>query len=407
MIRVSPETGRSRTGSSSAPPRRPTLPGRFALAVLLLASGPAVDRLAAQDAPIRPGVAWTSESFRASGQGTTRSAFLHNLDLTLEVDGGAFGWSGGRAFLYVLGNTGDPLSGSVGDLQGISNIEAPRALRLYEAWIEQGLAGGRAALLAGLFDLNGEFYVMERGDLFLHPSHGIGPEMALSGQAGPSIFPVTSLAARLRVHVGDVVTVRGAVLDAVPGDPDDPAATAVTLDRDEGALLVGELELHTPVRVALGAWRYTRDAAPTWTAGSAPRRSRSGGYAVAETDVLRWDDTGTLGVFVRVGVAAPEAHEVTLGWGGGVSVSGLIPARPDDRLGVALAAATLGSPYRRALGASGAGPTASETAVEFVYEVSFGPRMTLSLDAQMIRNPGADASAATVHAFGQRVSFAF
>ena len=71
-------------------------------------------------------------------------------------------WKGATLFFYILGNHGGALSEQVGDLQGLSNIEAPATVKLYEAWFEQTLFDDRLSFKAGLYDLNTEFDVIER-----------------------------------------------------------------------------------------------------------------------------------------------------------------------------------------------------------------------------------------------------
>ena len=78
------------------------------------------------------GIVYTVDYFANTQGGTKRGdAFLTNLDLTLDIDTKMAGlWDGGQIFVYLLANSGsDKLTGSlVGDLQTVSNIEAPRTM---------------------------------------------------------------------------------------------------------------------------------------------------------------------------------------------------------------------------------------------------------------------------------------
>src|SRR3546814_8879648 len=67
-----------------------------------------------------------------------------------------------------------------------------RALRLYEAWIDQKI-GDAASVRIGLYDLNSEFGALDTAGFFVSSPHGIGTDFAQSGRNGPSIFPATSL----------------------------------------------------------------------------------------------------------------------------------------------------------------------------------------------------------------------
>src|SRR3546814_13773466 len=65
--------------------------------------------------------------------------YLDNLDLVLEADLEQIaGWTGAQLHVYGLYNNGRSISDLAGDVQAVSNIETGvRALRLYEAWIDQ------------------------------------------------------------------------------------------------------------------------------------------------------------------------------------------------------------------------------------------------------------------------------
>ncbi|MGE0682955.1 MAG: carbohydrate porin, partial [Candidatus Binatia bacterium] len=142
---------------------------------------------------------YTGEMFSNLSGGLRRKAvYLDNVDLMLTIDTErAFGWEGGRFFLYGLGNQGGNPSEHIGDIQIASNIEAPDTWKVFEAWFQQNLFRNRLSLLAGLYDVNSEFAVLKTADLFLNSSFGIGHAFAQSGKNGPSIFPATSLGLRM------------------------------------------------------------------------------------------------------------------------------------------------------------------------------------------------------------------
>jgi porin len=63
----------------------------------------------------------------------------------------------------------------------VSNIDASDAWKIYEAWLKQSLFQDRLPVLAGLYDLNSEFDVIESAGLFLNSSHGIGADYSQTG----------------------------------------------------------------------------------------------------------------------------------------------------------------------------------------------------------------------------------
>ena len=162
----------------------------------------------------------------------TGSRYLDNLDITIDADGEQIaGLEGLQLFAYLLYNNGHSLNVLTGAAQGVTNIEATEALRLYELWTQWNLGSGEQSLRVGLYDLNSEFDSIETAALFVNPSHGIGPDVSQTGHNGPSIFPVTSLGVRLMKSWGPW-SAQMAVLDAVPGDLDHPERTTIRLSED-------------------------------------------------------------------------------------------------------------------------------------------------------------------------------
>lgn len=197
--------------------------------------------------------AYTAEVWRNEGGVKDGWRYLDNLDVVLEADlERAVGWEGANGLVYLLYNNGASLSELTGDIHIVSNIETGvRATRLYEAWIEQQI-GDTASIKVGLYDLNSEFDALETSALFIGSAHGIGQDIAQSGQNGPSIFPVTSLSARAQVQIDDGLVVRAAILDAVPGNPDRPSRTAI--DLGDGVLAIAEADWRSGGAAPAG-WR--------------------------------------------------------------------------------------------------------------------------------------------------------
>ena len=189
-------------------------------------------------------IVYTGEVGGVASGGLKRGArYLDNLDIAAEADLAQLaGLKRTTAFLYGLYNNGRSLSNLAGDAQVNSNIETGvKVFRLYEAWINHQFGDG-ASLKIGLYDLNSEFDALEASGLFISSAHGIGTDISQSGLNGPSIFPVTSLAARFDIAPADGWKVRAAVLDGVPGNPNRPKRTAIKLGDGDGALIVGEVE---------------------------------------------------------------------------------------------------------------------------------------------------------------------
>lgn len=318
--------------------------------------------------------------------------YLDNLDLQVALDADRLlGWHGARLFLYGIYNNGRPLSPAlVGDLQGVSNIETGvRAARLFEAWVEQDV-GRRASIRIGLYNLNAEFDTTQSGGLFLLSSHGIGPDYAQSGRRGASIFPVTSLALRGEIALGDNVLLRVAVLDGVPGDEAHPARTAIKLSQRDGALIATEADyLKGGTKAAIGGWAYTA-AADTPAPGASRRRHGDRGiYAYAEHRLTgdRSDDPEGFAGWFRIGIA-DTGNAIRRYLGGGIVHTGALPGRGRDQAGVSFAMADLGNRFRRSEAEARRSPARHELIIEAAYQAVLTPWLSVQPDVQYVIDPG-------------------
>ena len=319
-----------------------------------------------------------------SGGIATGNVYLDNLSMTLDVEV-AWGFGSGQLFAHGLYNTGTTFSDEfVGDFQVASNIEAGHAFRLYEFWYELG--DERWSIRTGLYDLNSEFDTNDVSGLFLNSSHGIGADIGQSGKNGPSIFPVTSLAVRGDASF-DNVTVRVAVLDGVPGDPDNPSRTAIDLDGDGGVLSIAEVDVSfgKSNRFWSGFWRYSGEFARLYSNGMSNRNE--GWYAGIES---RTDLGGrTVAGFMRLGQANDQLNPVENYLGAGFVVVAPIASRPNDQLGVAIASVGAGQPYRDSLEQIDPNARRRETSLEVSYRAKINDHLILQPDIQLIQNPSA------------------
>jgi len=361
----------------------------------------AAGEIAEVQPPLLFEVTYTAEIDANVAGGRERGArYLDNLDLVLEADLERLaGWKGAMAHFYGLYNNGVAFSPLVGDAQVTSNIQTGvRAFRLYEAWIAQDL-GKAVNLKLGLYDLNSEFDSLDASGVFTASAHGVGTDISQSGVNGPSIFQVTSLAARLDVKPAKGWHVRGAVLDGVPGDPAHPAATVVRLSKADGALLIGEIE--APVaggKLLLGHWRYT---APQELLAGGKAKGSDGVYLRGEAPLLGPETGRRLDGFFRVGWAdgafSTFEHFASLGF----SLSAPFARRPDDQLGLAVAASFVSDAAR---GALGTGSAPNETSLELTYRARMTPWLSLQPNIHYVIHPGADRAIPAALILGLRAS---
>ena len=322
-------------------------------------------------------------------------AYLDSLDLTISWDGErALGVKGLSAQALVLWNNGGSISGKVGDSFVLSNIETVEALRVLEAWVQYAPTGPERSLRFGLYDLNSEFDTTDTAAVFLNSTFGIGVDVAQSGVAGPSIFPLTSLGLRGQWRFDAGWRAQAVLLDGVPGDPDRPARTAVRLSADDGVLGVVELERNEGGRRwVIGHWRYSApfDELAAMLPDGAPRRSRgnAGAYAFVETPLTGPIAAGReASAVLRVGRADPRFNgfrdtvQAAIVWQGGLL------RRAGEVFGFALAHARNGDPARAAGLAAGEPLVGDETVFELTWRVPVAPRLALQPDVQFIIHPG-------------------
>ena len=329
---------------------------------------------------------------------------IHNLDLQLSIDAGAFvGWTGARLFVHYLANDGGTISRWVGDAQMISNLESPRLNKFYQAWIEQALFDNVLSILCGLYDLNSEFYVTDAAALFLNGSHGIGKEFSQAGMNGPSIFPNTGGALRVK-GAADGLYLQAAVVDGRPGNDEDPCATSFAWCPDQGILLIAEGGMEVAGsdkslyrKFAGGAWWFPHS-------NQHPMNNR-GFYLTAEQEVYREDRTESQGltVFSRVGFADAALNEYHYHLGIGFVYAGLLPGREEDRLGLAIAHAHHSDVFLAQAEAEEVHLLEAETSVELTYRAQLSPWLILQPDIQYIIHPSGNPGIPNATVAGARI----
>ena len=330
-----------------------------------------------------------------SGGASQAGKFLDNLMIEADLDlDKAAGWTGASAHVSLLNNAGGAPNDIAGILQGINNIEVSRPRgKVYEAWLQQDF--GRASVRAGLYDLNSEFYATDAAGLLIAPPFGIGSELAATGPNGPSIFPSTALALRLRLATSDTTYVQAVALNALAGDIGDPGG--VDTEFDHGALLAAEAGWTGRGKVALGAWRYTKDQDDILdidAAGDPVRRVAAGAYLLVEQPLNgAQGDLRAVAGFLRLGVSDGDTTSFKGGGQAGLLVTQVFAGRPDSALSLGVAYGGLSDKFQQTLAASGVAAAGSESTLELTYADKAAPRLTLQPSVQYVVHPGGDREA--------------
>lgn len=409
----------------------------FVLCGTAIAGDASATERIAQPRVFTPGLVYNGAAFANLGGGVRRGGtFTSNLNLQISVDGTAlFGWPDTIGYLDALWLQGGLPSNFIGDAQGISSISAPNTVKLYEAWAQKNFLDNHLSVLVGLYDLNSEFYTLQSAGLFLNSSFGIGPEFALSGVEGPSIFPDTSVGMRVAFKPAEGMVVRATLLDGVPVDR--PDGSRGIFEPGDGALIVGELAfVDRPQdaarqarrrlrigrqsnlgaydrKVAIGGWYYTAtidDLSATQSNGRPVQHRGSGGvYAIADT--LLYTDPANpaskLTGFVQAGLGDYRVDRFGTYLGAGLTAPGMIASRASDELGLAVAYARNGSHYMSAQRTQGLPVTNAETAIELTYLVQVSSRLAIQPDLQYVVTPNTTPAIPNAWAFQVRFEMSF
>lgn len=346
---------------------------------------------------------YTGEVFsNVSGGIRNKTEYLDNVNLqaTLSLDK-IMGWKNAQLFIYGLGNSGGMPVENSGAVQGISNIETYNTWKLYEFWLEQSFLNDKLSLLFGMFDLNSEFDVRETSGIFLNPSHGIGADYSQSGQNGPSIFPTTSLALRIKYSISSISDIRFAVFDGISGDVNNPSGTQISLNKEDGVLIAGEINLFSGSReyvknyfkYAIGGWYYSEEFVKIDVKSNPDGIFKESGnygiYAFGEHFLYSEKNKPEQGLaaFFRVGMANTNFNQLALYFGAGINYIGIIPGRNEDIFGIAIAMARCGDPFRNCMSAISKEIPEYETNIELTYNFALTPWLRFQPDFQYIINP--------------------
>jgi porin len=405
-----------------------------AVSLWLLASGGAPAHAAAADESDTPAARLTFDYDAASvsnlsGGIAQSSTYIGNLHLRglFDLDR-AWAWHDTRFFLDALWIHGGNPDAAPGDALGVDNLAAPHRAQIEEAWIERNFAGDRVSLLAGLYDINTEFYRSQSGGLFLNSGLGIGTELGASGVEGPSTFPRTSLGVRFAYKPSENTVLRAAVLDGVPVIRPDGRVRA--FESGDGELYLMELaSLDRPTqtqnkdqrwrigrnamlpayqgKLAIGAWHYTTRFERLDPVDPRPPTTASGAYAIVDRVVahLAGDDGRPVSLFAQVGVGDPTVERFGKSASFGVVSMGAFSSRPNDEIGLAFVTARNGSPYLRQQ--NDARLVRAESSVELTYLAQIGASFALQPDLQYVIHPNTDRSIPDAWVFSLRLEVTF
>lgn len=347
------------------------------------------------------------------------SAYQHRVELIGALSGEAIvGWPGASFLFHLVHTTGTDIVSRVGAAQANSNLGSVRATRLFQAWFQQRLFNNRLSVLAGLYDVNTEFYLTPVSILFLNSSFAAGKEFT---QTGAAVFPFSAAAIRVKLDLPPLMAVKLAAVDALPETRMGSFFPAIRINRSEGSLLLAELNFFYHDETSsiptgtytFGLWHYTAPA---------PERNRTalsgmhhetnaniGYYATGEQRLISEtvDPRQGLDLFARFGFANGHIHRYSFNISGGVVYTGLIAGRNADKLGIALTHANNAIDYQQVIRVAGEPVVSGELVVEFTYRAQLAPWLVLQPDVQYVLHPGARAEVKNAAIVGSRINIGF
>lgn len=344
----------------------------------------------------------------AAGGFDHKARYLQNLDLIADVDlESTVGLDGTSLHLDLLHNAGAFPNNAVGALQCIDNIEVwvPK-LRVFEAWVQKDI-GKRTSLRAGVMDLNAEFNSIPSAGLLIAPPFGIGSELAATGPAGPSIFPMTGFGVRLEHSVGKTGYVRAGVFNARPGLHGAGAGSALKFDK--GVLAVAQAGIGETQKLSVGVWGYSQKQDNIWATvlglPGATKRGQ-GAYMMVEQPLVENVDR-SLTAFARFGISDGKTSIFKGSWQAGFLATGVFKSRPDSQASLGVAQGALASGFRNILNTGGLRPAKAESMIEATYSDRIASFLTVQPDILYVIHPGGDARARDAVVLNVRFTFRF
>jgi len=316
-------------------------------------------------------------------------------------------WRGGKFSLSLMGIYSSGVQQNYsGDIQTVSNIWAPDAVRFYDAAFRQRWTDWLNTRV-GYMDVNYYFDVSANALQLINSSFGMTPTMTVN-VPGTATYPYSGLGFLVGIH-SEHLSSKVALFQG------DPQHQTSAFDRGYMALWEGGLhwgkeeeddlednsDNYGQYILKAGAWRYQPSNPDRY--GLSP--TTSGVYAVAEGN---WSLPGErrLGAFVQMGGAPQDINPVPWYLGLGLRLGHPFAGHPNDSLSIGMARAWLRpGPVAESLGVETTAIGNAETAYELTYVAKLTEHLSLQPDLQYIQHPNGYFPDATVGMLRLHVEF--
>jgi porin len=372
-----------------------------------------------------------------SGGLKTGSDYSSLLELSFDFDlEKLVNLKGGNFYTKFIAIRGGEPSNLVGAIQSISNIEAPNMVRIYEGWYKHNFINQDLSILIGIRDLNSEFDVINTAGLFINSSHGLGGELAQTGELGPSTYPHTAFGIELIGKLKENLTIKAIALEGVPGKLELDDWKPNMLAQDKGFFVATELALSFNLErqrasktaydkqrrrrfcnrrrihgrsidnninqtaendcntiLKIGGWFYTSEFDDIYEAAVLSECKKYsdnfGLYTSLEyIHFIGGSNNTALGTFARFGIANPDINCNHYYVGAGLTLSNIFTNK-DDQFGVSTAVIKSGEKFKKILTYDGYKAADYEAVFEVTYRYNLFDYFIIQPDIQYIINPGA------------------
>jgi porin len=344
------------------------------------------------------------KNFRG-GLRTTTLVGDSTFDLSLGLDTEKlFNWKGGKFNITLEDHAGrNPSQVLVGDLQIFDKLNSAAYLQFFELWYQQKLFDDKLRFKIGKVDANTEFSVIDNGLPFINSSTQVSPTVFIfptTPDPMPSVNVFFTPCAFYYASFGAYYSNRSDRFGNLVGSPQTAQVS------NFGSFLIGETGLqwqNAPIlknggNLKLGVWGHT-DTFPRFD--DTQQRGTYGYYAIF--DQTLWKPEGGLrngrGVrmFLVYGRTQQSITPIYQHFGGGVTWTGPLAARPEDIVGF--------SPQYAQLSPQAGLPFPYELAMETFYKLKVTAWAALQPDLQYIIHPGGQYANALVGTIRMEVNF--
>jgi porin len=310
--------------------------------------------------------------------------FLDRFAITVDLDGSKmFDAKDLTAHITYYNNSGGVPDDFVGSLQGTNNMETRKnknMSKFYEAFVQKNFMDNKVSILAGIRDINNEFFHVPASSLFIHQIDDVDnvyPHMA----SRTSIAPI-STTLRAKITPNENYYIQAAVSDRNSGAYNYPGVSGF---RHLALVEAGITPLCNCLknRFAVGYWRYKDRFTKSNAEGL---KKYQGFYVVAESQIYQEEgslDQGLNG-FIKAKFGSDNVVASNRTVNAGLVYKGLIQNRDNSTLGLAIMDTRIDRNYRRLHNLK-----SHETTYELTYSDTILPWLVIQPDLQYIVNPSA------------------